>query len=85
MNTNKRSFMVAAAFAMAVSAAATGATVSTGETKETTLDQTCAHAAWPLIPAQCLEGADGRTFRTVSVRGPVETNTMATRFAVAFN
>jgi hypothetical protein len=85
MNTNKRSFMMAGAFAVAVSAAVTGATVSSGQTRETTLDQTCAHATWPLIPAQCLEGADGRTFRTVHVREPVETNTMAMRFALAFN
>ena len=38
-----------------------------GETKETSGEQSCATSAWPMIPANCLEGdvAKGRTVRMV--------------------
>jgi hypothetical protein len=85
MNTSKRGVVIATAFAAAVAAVVTGATMSSGQTKETSLDQSCAHATWPMIPAQCVQGAEGRTVRVVTTRGPVETDTMAARFALAFN
>ena len=66
MNTNKRSFLMASAFAVTVAAGLTGLSMS-GETKESSLDQACAHATWPMIPAACLAGADtGRSVRMVT-------------------
>ena len=57
MNTNKRSFLMAFAFAATVAAGLTGLSMS-GQTKELSLDDACAHTAWPMIPAACLAGAD---------------------------
>ena len=57
MNTNKRSFLMAVAFAATVAAGLTGLSMS-GQTKESSLDAACAHATWPTIPAACLAGAD---------------------------
>ncbi len=86
MNTNKRSFLLALAFAVTVAAGLTGLSLS-GQTRESNLDQACAHATWPMIPVQCLEGADtGRTVRTVATRTAVAApQPMARRFALAFN
>ena len=54
-----------------------------GETKESSIVETCAHETWPAIPAYCLIGAQPRSFRMVSVdRG--ETQRMTERFAAAF-
>lgn len=86
MNTEKRSILMAGAFAVTVAAGLTGLSL-TGETKESNLDLACAHATWPTIPSQCLEGADSaRTVRIVTTRGAVEPpEAMPTRFALAFN
>ncbi len=86
MKTNKRSFLLAMAFAVTVSAGLTGLSLS-GQTKESNLADACAHATWPAIPGQCLEGADaGRTVRTVEIRSAVDRpETVGQRFALAFN
>lgn len=57
MNTRIRQTLVAVAFTATVIAGIAGATLR-GETKETDLAATCATAAWPMIPAACLDGAD---------------------------
>ena len=86
MSTNKRSFLMAVAFAATVAAGLTGLSMS-GQTKESSLDDACAHATWPTIPAACLTGADnGRTVRMVATRTAVGApETAAERFALAFN
>ena len=86
MNTNKRSFLLAFAFAVTVAAGLTGLSMA-GQTKESPFAQACAHATWPMIPAQCLAGADAdRTVRTVATRtAVVAPETMGERFALAFN
>jgi hypothetical protein len=86
MNTNKRSVLMAVAFAATVAAGLTGLSL-TGQTKESNLDDACAHATWPLIPAACLTGADnGRTVRVVQTRTAVaQPETIGERFALAFN
>ena len=55
MNTRIRQTLVAVAFAATAAAGIAGATLS-GETRETDLAATCAAAAWPMIPAACLDG-----------------------------
>ena len=86
MNTNKRSFLLALAFSVTVAASLTGLSL-TGQTRESSLDQACAHSTWPAIPARCLDGADsGRSARTVATRAAVERpDPLAARFALAFN
>jgi hypothetical protein len=86
MNTNKRSFLLALAFAVTVSAGLTGLSMS-GQSKESPLDEACAHATWPMIPAQCLVGADSnRTVRTVEARAALDRpEAIGQRFALAFN
>ena len=54
------------AFAATVAAAITGATLR-GETKETSVVEACARAEWPVIPANCLDGAANRSVRYVSM------------------
>ncbi len=86
MNTNKRTFLMASAFAVTVAAGLTGLSMS-AQTKESPLADACAHATWPMIPGQCLSGGDGdRTVRTVATRTAVALpETMGERFALAFN
>ena len=86
MNRNKRSVLTAVAFAITVAAGLTGLAMS-GQTRESNPNQFCAHATWPMIPAECLQGADrDRTVRTVATRTAVEgPESMAARFALAFN
>ena len=86
MNTNNRSFLMAVAFAATVAAGLTGLSMS-GQTKELSLDDACAHTAWPMIPAACLAGADkDRTVRVVQTRAAVDQpETVVERFVVAFN
>jgi hypothetical protein len=91
MNTRIRQTLVAVAFAATVAAGITGATLR-GETKETDLAATCAAANWPMIPAECLQGARQENVRYVSadkLPGTEPTrmaaNTeLADRFSVAF-
>ncbi len=86
MTRTKRSILMTVAFAVTVAAGLTGLTMS-AQTKELSLDQACAHAAWPMIPSQCLTGEDaGRTVRTVTTRTAVAApETINERFALAFN
>ncbi len=86
MNTNKRSLLLATAFAVTVAAGLTGLSLSS-QSRESSLDQACAHATWPQIPAQCLDGADaGRSVRMVETRAAVGgPETIGERFALAFN
>jgi hypothetical protein len=88
--TNKtRQTIVAVAFAATVAAAITGATLR-GETREaTSVAEICAKADWPLIPAECLDGAGDRNIRVISTdqaRPTVKVAAidMSERFAVAF-
>ena len=88
MNIRIRQLSVAVAFAAITAAGITGATLR-GETKETDLAATCAEATWPMIPTECLEGADNNAVRQASAitAGTTEyvlADTMNERFAVAF-
>lgn len=88
MTARTRKIFVAVAFAVTVAAAVTGATLR-GETREApTVAEACATADWPLIPAECLDGASNRSVRVI---GGQETAVqkfaaadMTERFAVAF-
>lgn len=87
MTTRTRQIFVAVAFAATVAAAVTGATLR-GETREAeTVAEKCLKADWPLIPAECLDGAD-RTVRVVTGNEAAEIRFVAVdmteRFAVAF-
>jgi hypothetical protein len=86
MTREKRSILMTAAFAVTVAAGLTGLSMS-AQTKESHLDQACAHATWPMIPSQCLTGEDaGRTVRDVATRTAVAApETISDRFAFAFN
>lgn len=76
-----RSALLASAFAATVAATLTGATLR-GETRETSLDEVCAHVAWPAIPAHCLQGTEARDVRYVTTASHADP--MAARFEVAF-
>jgi hypothetical protein len=83
---NKRSILMALAFSVTAAGGLTGLSL-TGHTSESSLDQACSHATWPMIPNQCLSGADNdRTVRAVATRTAIEQpESMAQRFALAFN
>jgi hypothetical protein len=88
MTTRTRQIFVAVAFGATVAAAVTGATLS-GETREApTVAEICATAEWPLIPAECLDGASDRSVRVVTGQEAATTKFAAAgmdeRFAVAF-
>ena len=85
MSRNKRGVLTAVAFVITVATGLTGLAMS-GQTRESNPNQFCAHATWPMIPAQCLQGADrDRTVRTVAAAAVEEPESMAARFALAFN
>ena len=81
MNTIGK-LMIATAFSATVAGALTGAALS-GETQEINTAETCAAAHWPMIPAECLEGAPSREVRQVTASSEFERN-LQTRFEVAF-
>jgi hypothetical protein len=91
MTARTRPIFVAVAFAVTVAAAVTGATLR-GETREApTVAEVCATAEWPLIPAECLDGAHDRSVRIVTGQGQeaaIQKHAAATdmneRFAIAF-
>jgi hypothetical protein len=85
MNTKIRQALVAVAFSAIAAAAVTGATTLRGETKETSLVETCAGADWPMIPAACLEGGRGYDVRYVSADRIDDESSMSFRFSTAFN
>jgi hypothetical protein len=78
-----RKTLLGLAFAATVAGALTGATFR-GETKEVDLAATCATAAWPNIPAACLEGGDGQDVRYVTADNRLDMSEMELRFSVAF-
>jgi hypothetical protein len=82
MNTIRK-VLIAAAFSASVAGALTGAALS-GETREFDTAASCATAHWPMIPAECLEGAPLREVRyaTATVAG-LDRN-LQERFNVAF-
>ena len=86
MSTKFRSPLLAVAFAATVAAGLTGLSL-TGKTQESSIDGLCAQATWPMIPEQCLVGADNdRAVRTIATRAPIQQpETMGQRFAIAFN
>ncbi|WP_421723891.1 hypothetical protein [Bauldia sp.] len=71
MTTTTRKLFVAAAFVVTAAAGITGATLS-GETKETDLAAYCETAAWPQIPAACLDGGTGADVRYISADPVIE-------------
>ncbi len=77
-----RSGVLALAFAAIVGAAITGATLR-GETRETSLQESCAFAVWPEIPAPCLDGGSDRAVRMIPIESPA-VRAMNHRFAAAF-
>jgi hypothetical protein len=81
-STKGRSILLATVFALTAAAGITGATYS-GVSKETRVNEACAHVTWPAIPAFCLDSATDRPVRLVSVDRQ-EMTAMAQRFAVAF-
>ena len=83
MTTKFRKISFTVLFAATAAAAITGATLR-GETKEPSLAETCAAAAWPMIPASCLEGGRGHDIRTVVANSAAD-EAMRIRFETAFN
>ena len=77
-----RTLPAAVGFAVVVAAGLTGMSLR-GETRETSIVETCAHETWPMISPYCLTGAPQRPVRMVSV-DRAETDGMTNRFAVAF-
>ena len=75
--------MLTTGFAALVAAAVTGTSLR-GETREVNRAETCAHAAWPQIPAGCLDGGKGYDVRFVTANAPVVDEAMQLRFAAAF-
>lgn len=82
MNTIRKG-LLATAFAATVAAALTGASLR-GETREVDLAATCATAAWPMIPAACLDGGPSHDVRYVTADNRLDTREMERRFSVAF-
>lgn len=82
MNTIGK-LMIATAFSATVAGALTGAALS-GETHEISTAETCASAPWPLIPAECLDGAPARDVRHVTATLAYLDQNLQQRFAVAF-
>ncbi len=66
MNT-LRPTLIAFGVVAAMATVASGFMTLRGETKEASAVTICAAAAWPMIPANCLEGGSGRTVRNVSM------------------
>jgi len=65
MHRTTRTFLLAALFATTVAAGVTGLTYR-GETKEAgVVEHACAKAAWPLLPAKCLDGGRGHDVRVI--------------------
>jgi hypothetical protein len=64
MNGWVRTALAAIAF-VAIVAVAIAAAPLRGETKETSNEQLCSTVAWPMIPANCLEGGATRTVRPI--------------------
>ena len=77
-----RTPLAAVAFAATAALAITSLSLR-GETRETSLVETCSHAIWPVIPAYCQIGGTGRTVRMVTADYAIGGG-LAERFEVAF-
>jgi hypothetical protein len=82
--TRFRSVALAVGFAAVVAGAVTGTSLR-GETREANIAETCSHAAWPHIPAGCLEGGKGRDVRFVTANVQSMDQAMQFRFAESFS
>jgi hypothetical protein len=83
---NLRTTMLATIFSVGIAAGFTGLTLTSGESHESSLEESCARSAWPNIPAACLEGGSGEAVRYVSADDEEhEEIEMELRFANAFN
>ena len=78
-----RKTLLATAFAATVAATLTGASLR-GETKEVDMTAICNTAAWPMIPAACIDGAGAQSVRYVTADISESDRDMKDRFAVAF-
>lgn len=82
MNTIGK-LMIATAFSASVAGALTGAALS-GETHEINTAETCASALWPMIPAECLDGAPVRDVRHATATVANLDQNLQERFSIAF-
>lgn len=78
-----RKTLIATAFAATVAGTLTGAALS-GESAEFDVATHCATAAWPMIPAACLEGGQRQEVRFVTTDISAFERNIAQRFEVAF-
>jgi hypothetical protein len=83
MHTDIRKLFLVLAFSLTSGAALAVATTG-GQTKEQSLEEACARADWPNIPAACIVGGNGRAFRTIEITQPGAPETLNDRFSVAF-
>ena len=85
MRTMLRPLVIGAAFAAMVAAGVAALTLS-GETKEAGfVEDACAKAAWPLVPAKCLDGGRGADVRVVGGVSRSDPAPDATAMAERFN
>ena len=70
--------------ASAVTVVAPPTAASPGEMREIKAAEICSHAAWPEIPAGCLDGGKGNDVRFVTANRPLVEEAMLMRFAEAF-
>jgi hypothetical protein len=76
-----RTTLLITAFAATVAGVLTAA--FPGETREASTAETCSHAAWPHIPAGCLDGGKGVDVRFVTANAAAPA-AIAQRFDAAF-
>jgi len=82
MNTKSRPIILALGFSATVAAAITGVTLRAETREAPPVAEACTQAAWPMIPAGCLEG--GKKVRYIPMEAPVIDENLALRFADAF-
>jgi hypothetical protein len=83
MRTPVRSTLLATAFAAAIAGELTGTSLG-GEIKNVEPATVCAVAAWPWIPAACLEGVLTDQARYVTADNMPDAREMERRFVIAF-
>ncbi len=76
--------LLAVAFAATVAGGVSALTLR-GETKEAGLVDTCAGAAWPLIPAKCLDGGRGADVRVIGGLPNADQASVSPTIAARFN
>ena len=81
-----RTTMLATAFSVAIAAGFTAMTFSSGESREASLEESCARSVWPDIPAACLDGGSGEDVRYIVAEDEEHAEIeMEMRFVYAFN